>query len=195
MSQTSPSRQGQTGTRPTGTERQLTESQVHNLLRNERRRAVLRLITQSPEAAVAVRDLAEQIAAEETGATPPPRDTRQSVYISLIQTHLPALDSANVIEYDDQAKKVASTDLVDQLAPYTVALTRADSDSTEEGPADSPRSRRESVLVPALAVVATSWLLSAGASAGLPLLDVASPVLWSLCGVIGLTALFAYDRL
>ncbi|PSP15081.1 hypothetical protein BRC62_08240 [Halobacteriales archaeon QH_10_67_13] len=186
MAETQHARRGEIGAASTA-ERRLTECQVHNLLRNERRRAVLRLLTGSSEPTVAVRDLAERIAAEETGTDPPPRETRQSVYISLIQTHMPTLADAGVVEYDDQAKTATETAAVGQLAPYTEELSA-------DGPSTDTRQER-SILAPALAVILASWLLSAGAVLSVPPFGAVSPIVWLLCGVVGVAALAAYDRL
>ena len=145
---------------PNTADTRLTEDQIHNLLRNERRRAVLRLTAASAETTIAVRDLAERIAAEETGEDPPPRNTRQSVYVSLIQTHLSTLDEAGVLEYDEQAKTVTDTPVMDQLVPYTSELTRTE--RLEETATDTDH--RASLLGPALVVVAASWLAATGAA-------------------------------
>ncbi len=174
----------------TGTGRTLTENQIHNLLRNERRRAVLRFIAASPERTVAVRDLAERIAAEETETDPPPRNTRQSVYVSLIQTHLPKLADVGVVEYDEQAKTATDTPLMDQLAPYTETLTQTTAPEQTTANAD----HEESLLVPALATVAGGWLFSAGATLNAPVIGKTTPLVWSLCGIVGMVALLVYDR-
>jgi DNA-binding transcriptional ArsR family regulator len=84
---------------------ELPETDIHDVLRNDRRRMVIELLGDSEEP-VTARELSEAIAARETGEEPPPRDVRQSVYISLQQTHLPKLADLGIVEYDEQTKEV-----------------------------------------------------------------------------------------
>jgi len=77
----------------------MTECQIHGILANERRRAVIERLDASP-GTVTVRDLSTAIAAAETGKSPPPARVRESVYTSLHQTHLPKLHDIGVVDYD-----------------------------------------------------------------------------------------------
>ncbi|WP_336036681.1 DUF7344 domain-containing protein [Halobacterium yunchengense] len=88
-------------TRPTS----LPETEIHDILRNDRRRRVLEHLRESV-GSVTVRELSEAIAAHEAGESPAPRPLRESVYNSLHQTHLPKLDSEGVVEYDEHRKTV-----------------------------------------------------------------------------------------
>ena len=54
-----------------------------------------------------LRELAERIAEAETGESPPPRNIRQSAYVSLQQTHIPKLAELDIVEYDEQSKEVS----------------------------------------------------------------------------------------
>ena len=65
-----------------------------------------------------VRELSEEVAARETGEDPPPRDKRQSVYVSLHQTHLPKLDDLGIVDYDNDSKEVALRDRVREIEVY-----------------------------------------------------------------------------
>jgi hypothetical protein len=95
----------------------LSRSEIHDVLRNERRRLVLeRLWADGSET---VRELSEHIASVESGETPPPRNVRQSVYVSLHQTHLPKLDDLGIVVYDDDAKEVSIAERAVDLEPYT----------------------------------------------------------------------------
>ena len=87
------------------TRRSMTECQIHGLLANERRRAVIERVDASP-GTVTVRDLSTAIAEAETGQSPPPARVRESVYTSLHQTHLPKLDAVGVVEYDRERSLV-----------------------------------------------------------------------------------------
>ncbi|MXR19790.1 DUF7344 domain-containing protein [Halobacterium bonnevillei] len=83
----------------------LAEADIHDILRNDRRRRVLEHLQESM-GSVTLRELAETIAAHEAGESPPPRPLRESVYNSLHQTHLPKLDAEGVVDYDKNRKTV-----------------------------------------------------------------------------------------
>jgi hypothetical protein len=83
----------------------LPETDIHDILRNDRRRHVLEHLRESV-GSVTVRELSETIAAHEAGESPPPRPLRESVYNSLHQTHLPKLDDRGVVDYDKHRKTV-----------------------------------------------------------------------------------------
>jgi hypothetical protein len=97
--------------------------EIHDILRNERRRKVLKQLQRRVEP-VSLRELSEKIAALETGESPPPRNVRQSVYNSLHQTHLPKLDEKRVIDYDDDRKTVALRNPARQVDLYMEVVTR-----------------------------------------------------------------------
>ena len=95
----------------------LAEAEIHDVLRNDRRRLVLERLT-AEESTQSVSDLAEHIAAVESGEDPPPRNVRQSVYVSLHQTHLPKLDDLGIATYDADAKEVTRAENADDVAVY-----------------------------------------------------------------------------
>ena len=73
---------------------------IHDVLSNERRRMVLSILHEEDTRSTTARDLSERIAEMETGQSPPPRNIRQSAYVSLHQTHLPKLDELEVLAAD-----------------------------------------------------------------------------------------------
>lgn len=97
---------------------ELEESEIHDVLRNDRRRLTLDALQRTDREVLPVRDLSEEIAARETGEDPPPRDKRQSVYVSLLQTHLPKLDQLGIIAYDEDEKAVHLRDRVQEVEVY-----------------------------------------------------------------------------
>lgn len=64
------------------------------------------------------RELSESIAAQEAGEQPPPRNVRQSVYISLQQTHLPKLAELDIVEYDENSKEVRPAENASDVGVY-----------------------------------------------------------------------------
>ena len=93
------------------------QARIHSLIGNQRRLLLLRELTEVGDEAT-VRELSERLAAKETGTWPPPRAARQSVYVSLIQTHLPKLDNAGLIEYDEDGKSVRLCSEIRRIEPY-----------------------------------------------------------------------------
>ena len=100
----------------------LPETEIHDLLRNERRRQVIKYMQRTIGSAT-LRELAEAIAETETGESPPPRNIRDSVYNSLHQTHLPKLDRRGVIDYDSDRKTVALQEDARSVRVYMEVVT------------------------------------------------------------------------
>lgn len=110
----------------------LTADQIFRLLRNERRRTVLRHLRREG-GTVHVRDLAEQAAAREhdTPVRALTSAERERVSVSLYHSHLPKLDDAGVVEYDRDRDVVERTPLADRLDRY---LSPVDADAaTDDG--------------------------------------------------------------
>lgn len=94
------------------------EGEIHDVLRNERRRLVLKHLCLNGEYST-LRDLSEAVAEAESGESPAPRNVRDSVYASLHQTHLPKLDSLDVVEYDVDRKRITLAERANELTLYT----------------------------------------------------------------------------
>ncbi|KAB1192399.1 ArsR family transcriptional regulator [Haloferax sp. MBLA0076] len=83
---------------------ELSETRIHEVLSNDRRRMAIEFLQGGD---MTLRELSERIAEAETGESPPPRNIRQSAYVSLQQTHIPKLDELDIVEYDDESKQVS----------------------------------------------------------------------------------------
>jgi hypothetical protein len=101
----------------TNGEGRLPPGEIHDVLRNDRRRLVLQRLRDTEDHET-VRDLAEYVAGVEAAETPPPRNVRQSVYVSLHQTHLPKLDELGIVEYDDDDKQVSLAEHAEEVTVY-----------------------------------------------------------------------------
>lgn len=101
----------------TGPNEKLDEEAIHNVLRNRRRRLVLDILTENG-GTVSVRELSERIGAIESDQDPPPRNVKQSVYVSLLQTHLPKLDDLDIVEYENEGKTVRVDSGLDAVSVY-----------------------------------------------------------------------------
>ncbi|UPM44447.1 DUF7344 domain-containing protein [Halocatena salina] len=104
---------------------QLTKYEIHDVLRNKRRTWVLEQLQQTRKP-IPLRELSEQVAAVETGETPPPRNIRESVYNSLHQTHLPKLDELGIVEYHVDRKIVAQAEGFHQVTLYMEVVSADD---------------------------------------------------------------------
>ena len=109
-------------------ESELTNDEMFHLLQTERRRAVLRYL-QGCDEPVRMRDVAEQVAAWEHDTTVAGLTSteRQRVYIALYQSHLPKLDKAGVIDYQQSRGIVERRPAADCLDPYVdISVPEAD---------------------------------------------------------------------
>ena len=98
-------------------EGELEPGEIHNVLRNDRRRHAIQYL-RTVEEPISVDDLAEHIASVETGESPPPGDVRKSVYVSLHQTHLPKLDELEIVDYDQRDQLLELRDRAEQVEVY-----------------------------------------------------------------------------
>lgn len=99
-------------------EKSLDEGQIHDVLRNARRRLAITCLQDTEEGSLSLGELSERVAEMETGEAPAPRDKRQSVYVSLQQTHLPKLEKLGIVEYDSDQKTVSLRERVREIEVY-----------------------------------------------------------------------------
>ncbi|ELY39145.1 DUF7344 domain-containing protein [Natronorubrum tibetense] len=100
-------------------EQRLSKDVIFELLKNRRRREVLAYLLESDET-VTLGELAEQIAAWEndTEVSALSSDQRKRVYVALYQTHLPKMDDAGIVEYDQDRGLISLADNADLLMMY-----------------------------------------------------------------------------
>jgi len=146
---------------------------VFGVLSNRRRRRVIEYLREGDGTAT-VGELAEHIASEEDGT--PVRQLsssdRKRVYVSLYQNHLPVMEEASVIGYDENRETVRLLDGAAKLEPYL----------DDRGEA-SGRRRRRRLSVGAAVVVSAVVLLGAlrvGPFGAVP------PEAWTVLGLAGL---------
>jgi predicted transcriptional regulator len=96
---------------------------VHDVLSNERRRTLLSVLADE-DGPFTVRELSECVAERESGTTPAPRDLRQSVYVSLQQTHVPKLDRLGIVEFGRDGKTVTLSDNAGEVTVYLEVVPR-----------------------------------------------------------------------
>jgi hypothetical protein len=98
----------------------LTKSEVFDLLRNQRRRFVLHYLKNNPDGEVTLGTLADQVAAWEYGVAPEDVSStqRKRVYTTLQQSHLPKMDEAGILEFDQDRGTIAPTETVSEITIY-----------------------------------------------------------------------------
>lgn len=96
----------------------LSRDTIYTLLKNSRRRQVLRYLREHEEASLG--ELAEQIAAYENDVEVDAVSSsqRKRVYIGLYQAHFPKMDDAGVIDFQKHRGTVTLLDRASQLFPY-----------------------------------------------------------------------------
>lgn len=102
--------------------------EVFDLLSNKRRRGVFHYLKETDSDQVTVDELVEAVVAWESSPTPNEitESQRASVYSSLVQTHLPRMVEASVIEYDSDEGTIASTDRTHEVELYLEHSPRRD---------------------------------------------------------------------
>lgn len=113
---------------------ELPVDEIFHILQNERRRMVLEYLQEADDA-VRMRDVAEQVAAWENDTTVEEltSDQRQRVYIPLYQSHLPKLDKAGIIDYQQNRGVVERRPLARQLDYYLNADSNTSASEVSEG--------------------------------------------------------------
>jgi hypothetical protein len=150
----------------------------HEVLVNDRRRAIVELL----DGETALRALADEVARVEAGGADPDRKTRQSVYITLHQCHLPKLHEFGVVTYDADRKQVRPAEGLwairayrDRVAEYT---TRRQEPVSPRPYAGLGLLGIACLLSGAVGVAPTaSWLVAAGAF--LAVAGLAGRALWT----------------
>lgn len=97
----------------------LSKDVIFELLKNRRRRQVLAYLLET-EGTVTLGKLAERIAAWEndTEVAALSSDQRKRVYVALYQTHLPKMDDAGIVDYDQDRGLISLADNADLLVMY-----------------------------------------------------------------------------
>lgn len=117
-----------TETTDSSTPDQLSKDEIFDLLKNRRRRQILAYLSETDETAT-LSELAEQIAAWENDIEIRELNSaqRKRVYVALYQTHLPKMDDAGVIEYNQDRGLITLLENADLLQEY-LEKTQIESD-------------------------------------------------------------------
>lgn len=85
----------------------LSKDELFRILSNSRRRQIIYFLHRADDK-LSLKELAAMVAARENGTSvvDVTDEERQRVYISLYQTHLPKLEAADLVVYDDEERTV-----------------------------------------------------------------------------------------
>lgn len=155
----------------------LTTNEVFEILKNERRRTVLRYLREH-DGYAELSDIAEHIAAAENDTTVQQLTSqeRKRVHVALYQCHLPKMDRHGVIEYDKDRGTIELLDSVSEMESYL-----------DLDPADASTDTRSDRIVVAFVVVVVT-LVTAG-TLGLGSLSAVSPAGWTLVSVLAIVVI------
>ena len=94
----------------------LTQDLVFDILSSARRRYLLYYLREADEP-VHINELAEQVAAweNETDVEDLSSQQRKRVYVSLYQSHIPKLESAGIVDYDEESGLVSLTSRANRI--------------------------------------------------------------------------------
>lgn len=97
----------------------LTKDTIFDLLSKERRRHVLSCLTDHES--LALPNLADEVASRESNPalSQIPEEDILSIYLSLYHQHIPKLEEANVVVYDQDLDRVALTENADLLRQHS----------------------------------------------------------------------------
>lgn len=131
----------------------LSRDDIFHFLQCRRRRLTLKYLQEdTSEEPVVMSDIAEHIAALEHDTTVRAlrSQERQRVYIALYQSHLPKMEKAGIISYNQNRGLVESTELMAEFAPYlhnepsvlSADETESETDLEADVEAQPPKSER-----------------------------------------------------
>ena len=163
-----------------GEEQELSLDEIFELLKNERRREVIKYLLESPDGRATLSDLAELIAAKENDIEirELSSDQRKRVYVGLYQCHLPKMDDMGVIDFESNRGTVELNSSVAQLQPYLERIN------------DEPERQ-----LPVVELSITLGVLAALIPAFLGVGPIASlaPVSWAVLSTTALVVVAAYQ--
>ncbi len=104
---------------------ELSRDQVFELLKSLRRRYAVHYLRRE-NCTVDLADVTDHVAAWEYNTTPADllNEQRKRVYISLYQTHIPALANAGVIDYNPETREIQPTNRIQIFDDYLNVFTR-----------------------------------------------------------------------
>ncbi|MFD1586616.1 hypothetical protein ACFR9U_06450 [Halorientalis brevis] len=164
---------------------------VFEILRNQRRRDVLRFFFEEGRTAVELGTLAEHLAAAEfeTTITELTSQERKRMYVSLYQCHLPKMDEAGIIEFDSDRKTLELGANAHHLEPYlyldeTPSRVQDEAADADDESVDEVELHR--YLFASLSGLLVTAATALGAVSTVVVVELLLPVVSVLVGAVGL---------
>jgi len=160
-----------------GDGQRLTTTDVFDVLKNDRRRAVIRYLHEHGGVAE-LSDVAEHVAAREndTAVRRLTSQERKRVRIALYQCHLPRMDALGVVDFDSDRGTVALRDAASQVQTYL----ELDPETDRKAAASE---RAAFLIAVGIAAVVTAGTLGLGALSAVP------PAGWTMVSVVALVGI------
>jgi hypothetical protein len=99
-------------------------SAIFGILKNDRRRWILEVLKKDGK--LSIRSLSEKIARIEAGVEEPNSGVRKSVYVSLLQTHIPKMESLKILNYDREKDSIERLPSAQNFDIYIETVNKGD---------------------------------------------------------------------
>jgi hypothetical protein len=103
---------------------QLSKSDIFGVLQNDRRRHILEILRS--QGSQSVRSLSEEIARLESETDEPKTSVRKSIYVSLLQTHIPKMEGLEILKYDREHDAVELLPAAHNFDVYMETVKKGD---------------------------------------------------------------------
>jgi predicted transcriptional regulator len=102
----------------------INKSDIFSVLQNERRRMMLEILHK--DGPKSLRDISEAIARIESNSNEPVSNVRKSIYVSMLQTHVPKMENMGIIAYNRNSDRLELTPAAKGVTYYLETVTKGD---------------------------------------------------------------------
>ncbi len=102
----------------------INKSDIFSVLQNERRRMMLEILHK--DGPKSLRDISEAIARVESNSNEPVSNVRKSIYVSMLQTHLPKMENMGIIAYNRDSDRLELTPAAEGVTFYLETVKKGD---------------------------------------------------------------------
>ncbi|WP_321418870.1 winged helix-turn-helix domain-containing protein [uncultured Methanomethylovorans sp.] len=102
----------------------INKSDIFSVLQNERRRMILEILHK--DGPKSLRDISEAIARIESKSNEPVSNVRKSIYVSMLQTHLPKMENMGIIIYNRDIDRLELTPAAEGITFYLEPVKKGD---------------------------------------------------------------------
>jgi len=102
----------------------INQSEIFSVLQNERRRMMLEILHK--DGPKSLRDISETIARIESDSNEPVSNVRKSIYVSMLQTHVPKMENMGIIAYNRDSDRLELTPAAEGVTLYLETVKKGD---------------------------------------------------------------------